>query len=71
MPATGTFRVINLYPWHGSLSQKDFEVIDLVRKCDFLLYSKQILDSRCWMVASSIQYPASAPDSLSIVSKNL
>jgi len=50
MPATGAFVVIDLYPWHGSFSEKDFGVIDLVRKCDFLLYSKQILDSRCWIL---------------------
>ena len=45
MPATRAFVMIDLYSWHGSFSGKNFGVIDLVRKCDFLLYSKQILDT--------------------------
>ena len=64
MPASRAFGVINLYPGHGSLSQKDFGVIDLVRKCDFPLYSKQILDSRCWILDQGLKicavYPVSS-----------
>jgi hypothetical protein len=32
-----------------SLSEKDFGVIDFVRKCEFVLFSKQIVDSGCWI----------------------
>ena len=32
-----------------SLSEKDVGVIGFVRKCEFVLYSKQILDAGCWM----------------------
>ncbi|OEU49248.1 MAG: hypothetical protein BA872_08370 [Desulfobacterales bacterium C00003060] len=50
MPATGAFVVVYFYSWHGHISEKDFGVIDLVRKCDSLLYSKQILDAGHWML---------------------
>jgi hypothetical protein len=52
-----------------SLSEKDFGVIVFVRKCEFVLYSKQILDAGCWildrqkkksLVLTSIQEPASS-----------
>jgi hypothetical protein len=45
MPATGALRVINPYRWHGRLSQKDIGVVNPVRKYDFLLYFKRILDA--------------------------
>lgn len=50
MPASSAFVVVDFYSRHVSISEKDFGVIDLVRKCDFLLYSKQILDAGHWML---------------------
>jgi hypothetical protein len=77
MPATGALGVIDLYRWHGRLSQKDVGVIDSVRKRDFPPCFKRILDIKGWMLgfrwgacelypASSIQHPVSASNTLTI-----
>jgi hypothetical protein len=41
--ATGRNGLIHIVFY--SLSRRDFGVIDFVRKCEFVLYSKQILDT--------------------------
>jgi hypothetical protein len=47
MPGRGTrMQESNAY----RLTEKDIGVIGFVRKCEFVLYSKQMLDSRSWVL---------------------
>jgi hypothetical protein len=43
------------------VSEKDFGVIDFVRKCEFVLYSQQILDTGSWI--DKKRYPLFKPAS--------